>query len=273
MKIPFSLIGAIGSIALLPLGGIVDCSGKGKGEPHSAVADVSPVHCLPRIVRTLPHDTAAFTQGLVFSGGKLYESTGLYHQSSIRVLDTGGIILINRPLIGSVFAEGCAVLSNNLYQLTWQNRQCFVYSLPGLVCVDTLSYTGEGWGLTADGTHLIMSNGTDTLYYRDRRFTIVVKTPVVSSGKPLDNINELEFARNRIYANVWYSDYIFEIDPKNGVVKRIIDCSEIVSREAPASEEYVLNGIAYNPENGLFFLTGKKWKNVFVVEIPAAKNP
>jgi glutamine cyclotransferase len=269
MKAFFAFIAAIVSIALLPLGGIIDCSGKGKGEPHPAGAAVTPVRCIPRIVRILPHDTAAFTQGLVFNGGKLLESTGLYHQSSIRVLDTAGTMLVNHPLSGPVFAEGCAVLSNNLYQLTWQGQHCFVYSLPGLVCIDTLSYTGEGWGLTADSTNLIMSNGTDTLYYRDRRFTLIATIPVTSSGKPLGNVNELEFARGRIYANVWYSDYIFEIDPKSGIVKRIIDCSEIVSREAPASDEYVLNGIAFNPENGLFYITGKKWKTMFVVEIPS----
>ncbi|MBN1575699.1 MAG: glutaminyl-peptide cyclotransferase [Chitinispirillaceae bacterium] len=250
---------------LLPLPGIVACNGKNEPE---AEAIITPARCLPRIIRTLPHDTAAFTQGLVFNGETLYESTGLQHQSSLRALDANGVIHTNRPMSGAVFAEGCAVCAGNLYQLTWRERQCFVYALPGLTCIDTLSYTGEGWGLTSNGIHLIMSNGSDTLYVRDRRFSIMGKIPVTREGKPLSKLNELEFARGRIYANVWFSDYIFEINPRSGIVERIIDCGELVVREAPTSDDCVLNGIAYHSENGLFYLTGKKWKNMFVVEIP-----
>ncbi|MBN1308380.1 MAG: glutaminyl-peptide cyclotransferase [Chitinispirillaceae bacterium] len=245
---------------------IVACKGKNEPDPHAIIA---PARCLPRIVRTLPHDTAAFTQGLVFNGETLYESTGLRHQSSIRILDTNGLLLALRPMSGAVFAEGCAVCAGNLYQLTWQERQCFVYTLPGLTCIDTLSYAGEGWGLTANGTQLIMSNGSDTLYIRDRRFSLIGRLPVTCGGKPLGRLNELEFARGCVYANVWFSDYLFEIDPQRGIVKRIIDCADLVAREAPSSEDHVFNGIAYHTESGLFYLTGKRWKTLFVVEIPA----
>jgi glutaminyl-peptide cyclotransferase len=265
IKIP----GGITGVLLLIILCLVSCDGKNEPGPPSAT--VTPARCLPRIVGTLPHDENAFTQGLCHDRGILYESTGLRGESSLRTLDTNCIILSKQSLPENVFAEGCALLADNLYQLTWQEQQCFVYSLPGLSCIDTLSYSGEGWGLTTYNAQLIMSNGSDTLYFRDRGLNLLKKIAVTCDGQPLTRLNELEYvqARNRLYANVWYSDYVFEIDPRRGIVERIIDCSELVAREAPSSDECVLNGIAYIPENGRFYLTGKKWKNVFVVEIPA----
>ncbi len=265
IKIPSGIAGAL----LLTILCLVSCDGKNEPEPTGAT--VTPVRCLPRIVGTFPHDEKAFTQGLCLDRGILYESTGLYGESSLRTLDTNCVILSKQSLSENVFAEGCALLADNLYQLTWQGQQCFVYSLPGLLCIDTLSYSGEGWGLTTCNAQFIMSNGSDTLYFRDRGFGLLKKIAVTCDGQPLTRLNELEYvqARNRLYANVWYSDYVFEIDLQRGIVERIIDCSELVARESPSSDQSVLNGIAFIPENGRFYLTGKNWKNVFVVEIPA----
>lgn len=224
--------------------------------------------CFPNIVRTLPHDDSAFTQGLFYRQGIIYESTGIYGRSSLRKIDTSGTIISKLPLPSSFFAEGCTWFSDNLYQLTWREQRCFVYSPTDFTCIDTLSYTGEGWGITSDSSGFIMSNGSDTLYRRDGGFAIKDMVPVTYDGRPLGNLNELEYVNDRIYANVWYSDFIFEIDPETGRALRIIDCSELVARESPSSDEHVLNGIAYNPEHGLFYITGKNWKNLFVVEIP-----
>jgi glutamine cyclotransferase len=244
---------------------LTHCEYKDKPADDTAV---SPVRCFPKIIITLPHDDSAFTQGLFYHKGYLYESTGLNGRSSLRKLDSSGTVLTNLPLPSTYFAEGCTFFSGNLYQLTWKKQRCFVYSMADFSCIDTLSYTGEGWGITSNNSTLFMSNGSDTLYMRNSNFSVTDKIGVTSNGHPLGNLNELEFVNGHIYANVWYSDYIFEIDPENGSTVRIIDCSELVARESPSSDEYVLNGIAYNPENGLFYITGKFWKNMFVVEIP-----
>ena len=240
------------------------CEGKSGGGAASPVLRIT-----PRIIRTIPHDGNAFTQGLCFKSGVLYESDGLYGESALRTLDTGGTVIVKRNVAPTVFAEGCAFLDGRIFQLTWREQRCYVYSAPGLAPADSVPYGGEGWGLcTAEG-RLVMSNGTDTLYTRNRQFALAGKTAVTCEGKPLPNLNELEYARGRIFANVWYSDFIFEINPQSGAVERIVDCGEIVRQENPSSPDYVLNGIAYRPDNGLFYITGKKWKNIYIVEIPA----
>lgn len=252
---------------VLPILCIILCEGKsGAGE----AAGSTPVpQCSPRIIRTIPHDGNAFTQGLCFKNGIFYESDGLYGESALRTFDTNGVVLTRLDISGNVFAEGCALLNDRLFQLTWREQRCYVYSTPGLIMVDSLPYIGEGWGLCAAGSGLVISNGSDTLYTRNERFRLTGKTAVTFGGKPLQNLNELEFARGHIFANVWYSDFIFEIDPQRGVVVRSINCSEIVKKENPASPDYVLNGIAYRADNGLFYLAGKKWRNIYIVEIPA----
>lgn len=256
-----SLVG----LAFILFNCIPSCNGK--NDPQ-AEEPTQPPHRLPKLVRTLPHDETAFTQGLFFENGKLYESTGLYGKSTLRILDSSGAVTLNRPLPDAVFAEGCALLSGTLFQITWRENICFMYALPDLVPIDTVSYSGEGWGLTGNDTLLIMSDGSDTLYFRNNRFEVVRRLPVTCGGIPLVRLNELEYARGHIYANVWFSDFIFEINPENGSVERIFDCSGLVAREAPPSEEHVLNGIAYDPGNNLFYLTGKNWKNLFIVTLP-----
>jgi glutaminyl-peptide cyclotransferase len=220
---------------------------------------------VPLVKTTIPHDSQAFTQGLFFDGGRLYESTGLYGKSSLRILDAQtGVIIKNQP-VDSVFAEGCARLGNELYQITWQEQRAIIYSFPDLREQKTTIYAGEGWGLTTDGNVLYMSTGSDTVYVRDREFAIVRKIPVRMNGQPVLRLNELEYADGYLYANVWYTEYILQIDAKSGNVARKIDCSELVKKEGPVSRDNVLNGIAYNPQAREFYITGKNWKNIFVV--------
>jgi glutamine cyclotransferase len=223
----------------------------------------------PRIIAVIPHDSSAFTQGLFFDNGRLYESDGLYGKSAIRILDAqNGALVKHVPLDSRYFGEGCATMEETIVQLTWQEQTALTYSRNDLSPEATLVYSGEGWGLTSDGRQFYMSNGSDTIFVRNREFTIVRKIPVTSHGLPVKNINELEYVKGTVFANVWYSDSILEINPENGRVEKIIDCSALVKKERPSSSEGVLNGIAYNSGKGEYYLTGKKWKNIFIVEIP-----
>jgi glutaminyl-peptide cyclotransferase len=226
----------------------------------------------PRIITSFPHDSSSFTQGLFYDNGKLYESDGLYGKSALSILDAHSGALIKRVWLDTqVFAEGCAAIGRQLVQITWREQTAFTWSRADLSPGQPLMYSGEGWGLTSDGERWYMSNGSDTIVVRNRSFTIVGKIPVTVQGSPVKNINELEYVNGSIYANVWYSDSILEINPANGRVVRIIDCSELVKKELPVSSDNVLNGIAYDQGTKRFFLTGKKWKTIFVVEIPSAR--
>jgi glutaminyl-peptide cyclotransferase len=222
----------------------------------------------PRIKTAIPHDSQAFTQGLFYDNGLLYECAGLYGKSSLRTVDAATGAMIKNVPIARVFAEGCARLGNELFQITWQEQIAFIYSFPGLNEQRTAIYAGEGWGLTSDGKWLYMSTGSDTLFVRDKEFAVVRKIPVRMNNRPVVRLNELEYVDGFIYANVWYTDYILQINVKSGSVVRKIDCSELVKKENPSSPENVLNGIAYNPQIKDFYITGKNWKNIFLVEIP-----
>jgi glutamine cyclotransferase len=225
----------------------------------------------PVILGTIPHDSTAFTQGLFYRDGVLYESDGLYGKSDIRKIDTTGTVIQNQA-VPDVFAEGCALMGSRLFQITWREQTVIIYSLPSLKPEGTLAYDGEGWGLTSDSNVFIMSNGSDTLYFRDTEFKITGKLAVTLDSKPLVNLNELEFARGNVFANVWFSDYIFEISPQNGKVLRIIDCANIVRMEKPDSEQNVLNGIAFVPQGNYFYVTGKNWSNYYKIAIPPLNN-
>ncbi len=240
--------------------GLISCQNKPplKSSPAALVR--------PRVIQTLPHDSLAFTQGLFFDNGLLYESTGLYGQSTLRVLDAkNGACMKKTALTDDVFAEGCARLGNKLLQLTWKEHIAVVYSFPDLMPQRTTAYAGEGWGLTADSVFFYMSNGSDTITVRDSSFGIVRRIPVRLRNKALGRLNELEYARGKIFANVWYNDTIYAIDPATGSVTNIIDCSEIIRLEQPGSTECVLNGIGYDKKSGRFFITGKNWRHIFVV--------
>ncbi|MBD3343437.1 MAG: glutaminyl-peptide cyclotransferase [Chitinivibrionales bacterium] len=223
---------------------------------------------VPEIIDTIPHDTEAFTQGLLYHNGFLYESTGKYGTSSLRKIDpSDGTILVNNR-VPEVFAEGLAVYNGRFVQLTWRSQSALLYDTGSLAPVDTFSYRGEGWGLTTGAHHFIMSNGSDTLYFRDNAFMVTGAVQVTQDDKPLARLNELEYARGLVYANVWFSNYIFEIDLQTGSVLKYIDCTDLVKRAGAESEQDVLNGVAYDKARDIFYLTGKNWSTIFVVKIP-----
>lgn len=220
-----------------------------------------------RIVNTFPHDPNAFTQGLEFHNGYLYESTGLNGRSSLRKVElrTGRVLQIHR-LPQEYFAEGITLFGDRIYQLTWQNGVCFVYSLSNFRQEKQFRYYGEGWGLTNDGKYLIMSDGSETVTFRDPdTFAEVRKITVRAQGKPVKNLNELEYIDGEIWANIWYSDMIARIDPQTGIVKAWVDMEglPVPNRES----ESVLNGIAYDRQNKRIFVTGKSWSKLFEIEL------
>lgn len=238
-------------------------------EPAHKSETIKVARIEPLVIRTLPHDTSAFTQGLLIHNNQIYESTGLYGESSLRCLNMQtGEVIKSKSLDAEFFGEGIAVFDNILIQLTWENQIALLYRLPELTQVDHYEYTGEGWGITFTGSHFIMSNGSSNLYKRDKSFALVKTMTVTRNGRPLSKLNELEYARGKIYANVWYNDFIFEINPATGSVLREIDCSILVQQAQVTNEHHVLNGIAYNKKTDTFYLTGKKWKLMFEVRIP-----
>lgn len=223
-----------------------------------------------RVLRTLPHDPGAYTQGLVLHEGWLWESTGRYGDSSVRKvrIDTGEIVQIHR-LPEQYFGEGLAVVDSQLVQLTWQEGVAFVYDLGSLSPRDTLAYEGEGWGLCYDGQALYMTNGSSTLFRRDARtFEVLDSLEITRDGFPIWNLNELECVGDDIYANVFLRDEILRIDKATGRVRGVLDAwNLVVASRRPADTDAVLNGIAYAASAGTFFVTGKLWPALFELEI------
>lgn len=220
-----------------------------------------------KVVAVYPHDPSAFTQGLVFDNGSLYESTGLYGSSTIRkvVLESGRILQI-RSLPANYFGEGIAIVGDKIFQLTWREHKVFVYDKQTFELLGEFSYSTEGWGLTFDGKRLIMSDGSAKLYFLDpETFEVLFAVEVRDGEKAIANLNELEFVEGFIYANVWMEDRIAIIDPENGRVVGWIELSGIYTeRKDP---EDVLNGIAYDSEKKRLFVTGKRWSKLFEIEI------
>jgi len=220
------------------------------------------------VIRSYPHSTDAFTQGLVWQEGVLYESTGRYGRSSLReVRLADGKVLRQRELEPRFFGEGLAQAGDRLIQLTWRSGLAFVSDLSTFERRDTFHYRGEGWGLCYDGTTLVMSDGSSMLQFRDPdSMELVRKVNVSRNGHPVRNLNELECVGSEVYANIWQSNEIVRIDPKTGRVTASIDASGLLSR-IEAIRADVLNGIAYRPESKTFLLTGKLWPHVFEVEL------
>ena len=218
-----------------------------------------------QIVRTYPHDPKAYTQGLVYQDGFLYESTGLHGQSSLRKvnLETGAVIK-EVDLAPRFFGEGLALYKDRMFQLTWQSKIGFIYDLVSFDRVGDFSYLGEGWGLTHDGSSLIMSDGTDKLRYLDPETQKTRRDLKVRNGEqPQTNLNELEFIKGQIYANVYQTDRIARIDPDSGRVASWIDLSGLLKPEDRKKAVDVLNGIAYDAGGDRIFVTGKLWPKLF----------
>ena len=224
-----------------------------------------------RVVREFPHDPRAFTQGLFFHEGFLYESTGLRGESTLRrvELETGEV-LEQRALLPQFFGEGAALAGDYIYQLTWEAEIGFVYTREPFRLVREFRYSGEGWGLTFDGENLVMSNGTDELRFLDPDTLRQVRTlEVTADGEALPLLNELEWIEGEIWANIWTEDRIARIRPDTGEVTAFVDLAGILPgalrRQYPELD--VLNGIAWDPENGRIFVTGKKWPKLFEIEL------
>ncbi len=230
-----------------------------------------PARLVPEIVAVYPHDPAAFTQGLVWAGDRLFESTGIgsVATSELRELDleTGGAIQ-TVALDPSYFGEGLALVEERLIQLTWQDGVAFIYDLATLNRTGGFRYEGEGWGLCFDGRELWMSDGSSRLVRRDPlTFAVVGEIEVTLEGGPVFLLNELECAGDSIYANVWKTDQILRIDPAGGQVTAVIDAAGLLPpfEKNELDEEQILNGIAYREDEGLFYLTGKEWGRMFAV--------
>ncbi|HAX99346.1 MAG TPA: glutamine cyclotransferase [Candidatus Atribacteria bacterium] len=220
-----------------------------------------------KIIKTYPHDRDAFTQGLVFHDGFLYESTGLYGRSSLRRVDLKSGMILKKHLFPSLFfAEGITVLGNKIIQLTWKSKMGFIYNKENFEVLQTFHYPTEGWGITNDGKRLIMSDGSSTLFFFDpETFKEVDKIDVCDQeGAAVKGINELEYIKGEIFANIWPTMRIARISPKTGKVMGWIDLAGVVPLEKDAD---VLNGIAYDEKNDRLFVTGKLWPKVFEIKI------
>lgn len=223
-----------------------------------------------KVHRTIPHDSLAFTQGLFFYNGYLYESTGQYGKSSLRRIDSKTGKILKSILIGNeYFAEGIALFHGKIYMLTWQNELCLVFDVDTFEEIDTFFYSGEGWGLTNfDENFFVQSDGTNALRIIDPNgFKIVSTLFVTDAGHPVSNINELEIIGNEIWANIWMKDIIAVIDKTNGKVKYWVDISSLRSYIRDGTNIDALNGIAYDKESGRIYLTGKYWPYIFEVEV------
>jgi glutamine cyclotransferase len=225
-----------------------------------------------RIVHTYPHDPHAFTQGLVFADGHLYESTGINGKSSLRMLDLStGRILQEQPVDSKYFAEGLTAWASTLVQLTWETHVAFVYDRFSFRLLRTFSYSGEGWGLTHDAKSLLLSDGTPTLRFLDpATFKEIRRLTVKDHGKPISDINELEYIDGQVYANIWHSDRIARISPRTGKVLGWIDLAGLLPPSDRSTPEAVLNGIAWDAEHNRLFVTGKLWPKLFEISIVPA---
>ncbi len=229
----------------------------------------------PEVLNVYPHDAEAFTQGLLWHEGYLYESTGLYGESTLRRVDlASGEALEVHALPAEYFAEGLERVGERLIQLTWKAGAAFVYDFETFELLDRIAYDGEGWGLCFDGRYLFMSDSSSHLSIRDAQsFDLIFRGAVTLDGRqiPAQLLNELECVGDHIYANAWNTDYIFQIDKFSGDVTALIDASALLSEaeRRDLSAGAVLNGIAYNEETETFFITGKKWPKLFeVVFVP-----
>jgi glutaminyl-peptide cyclotransferase len=235
----------------------------------------APMEHTYRIIRSLPHNPEAFTEGLCIADGFLYEGTGLEGASSVCRLDLSTGKLLKSVLLPSdLFGEGVTVMGDRLFQLTWTSRLGIIYSKNDLRKLGDFSYSTEGWGLTQDGHHLIMSDGTDVLYFLDPGdFEVRSRIHVTDDKGPVQQLNELEFAMNRIFANIWKSDRIAVIHPKTGVVTDWIDLAGLYTRQTGEPQPEVLNGIAYDVTTQKLYVTGKLWKRIFEIRpFPELEN-
>jgi len=226
-----------------------------------------PLNYSYRIVNVYPHDETAFTQGLVFDSGFLYEGTGLYGNSSLRrvELETGEVLQFF-ALPNQYFGEGITIFDDKIIQLTWLENKGFVYDKESFDLFQEFSYTTEGWGITSDGSRLIMSDGTSTLYFLDPETFQKIGQVEVHDNGTVDRLNELEYIQGKVYANIWGEERIAIINPQTGQVEGWINLSGLQNMENQDSSD-VLNGIAYDAASDRLFVTGKLWSQLFEIEL------
>ncbi len=258
---------------LLILAAAVICAGAALLAPGNGATTTAAASTDAKLVKAYPHDATAFCQGLVIHNGRLLEGTGQYGRSRLRQvnLETGEPE-IDVPLANNVFGEGITVWKNQILQLTWQNGYLIVYDVETLQPTGTIAYRDidptlkEGWGLTHDGTYLILSDGTSLLRFIDPESWRVVKSMRVKSGfRSVSKLNELEYVNGEIFANVWYQDRIARIDPESGQVNSWLDVSALRPRAVRRNREAVLNGIAWDADQQRLYVTGKHWPALFEI--------
>ena len=222
-----------------------------------------------RVVNTYPHEITAFTQGLIYRDGELWEGTGKNGLSRLARIDLeSGERKQTVQLADRYFGEGIEMIGDRIYQLTWRAHMVFVYDRANLEQLETHYNAREGWGLAFDGEHLILSDGSASLQFIDPEGFVPVRAiEVTVRGQPLNLLNELEYIDGEIWANVWQTDFIVRIDPTSGVVNSIVDLTGLAARTDLGSSEAVLNGIAWDSENRRLFVTGKHWANLFEIEL------
>ena len=237
-----------------------------------ACTDASVRHYRLEVVAEYPHDTGSYTQGLFFHEGQMYETTGLHGKSTLRKVDLNtGKPIIKLDFGQKYFVEGSVVLNDNLYILTWESKVVFVYDADSLKYKSTWSYPREGWGLTTDGKQLIASEGSSILYFMDEKFSLKRRVYVKHEDRPVMWLNELEYIDGKIWANVYTSDEIVIINPKDGRVEGVIDCRGLLPKELRDTTTDVLNGIAYNPDTKKIYLTGKNWPKLYEIRLVEKK--
>jgi glutaminyl-peptide cyclotransferase len=268
-RTPMRLRLMIGVVCAAVAGVVAACEGaNSEPEEETPMEAPAPVESVEQ-VRSYPHDSTAFTQGLVWRGGRLYESTGRYGESTLRLveLETGRVL--QRAELGQqYFAEGLAAVGDSLYQLTWKEGVAFIWDPATLRKISQVSYNGEGWGLTSDGQRLIVSDGSSYLSFVDPvTFQLDTTLRVTDAGRPVDQLNELEWVKGEVWANVWHTQRIARIDPRTGRVKGWLDFTPLIP---PVSDpEAVLNGIAYDPDADRLLVTGKLWPRLYEIRVPS----
>ncbi len=237
-------------------------------KPPQSTTQPAPTYSY-KIINTWHHDPDAFIQGLQFLNGELYESTGLNGKSSLRRVElTTGKVLQKIDIPNEYFAEGMTILGDKIYQITYQTHIGFIYDLKTFKQLATWHYEGEGWGLTNDGTYIIMTSGSNKINYLDPRSLTIVKTlEVYDEGYQIENLNELEYIKGEIFANIWQTNRVARIDPVTGKVNSWIDLSGLLSPSERTEKVDVLNGIAYDEKGDRIFVTGKLWPKLFEIKL------
>jgi len=229
----------------------------------------SPDQLAYQVVSARAHEPGAYTQGLQLSDGRLFESTGQYGESTLRELDpTTGNVLRKRPLAKTVFGEGLTILGKEMFVLTWKEKTAYVFEPDTFKPIRTHTYPGEGWGLTNDGTQLIMSDGTSTLrFITPADFTTIRTLEVMEGKQPLKNLNELEWIDGQIFANIYLTERIARISPETGQVTGWLDLTGLRNQLPKPNRAEVLNGIAYDAKTGHLLITGKYWPQMFEIKV------